>query len=83
MSDEELRLIFNMDPDQIPKQLRKPWLPHEDDRLVKKCKEIGENWNKIALNFGGHTQDDCRERFIKLNNEHVKGAWSEDETLIV
>ena len=51
----------------------------EDERLLKKCKEHGQDWVKISSYLPGHSESACRDRFINLTNDSLKGAWSEEE----
>ena len=60
LTPDELKLILNIDPTQVPRRFRKPWLNFEDEKLLSKVKELGQNWVKIQNFFTGHNEEDCR-----------------------
>ncbi|KAK4052445.1 hypothetical protein OIV83_002247 [Microbotryomycetes sp. JL201] len=65
---------------------RGPWLPEEDERLLKLVSQFGpEKWTAIASDMGTRTGKQCRERWHNhLDPTIVKTEWtSEEEQIIV
>ncbi|KAM0790626.1 hypothetical protein ACM66B_004488 [Microbotryomycetes sp. NB124-2] len=64
---------------------RGPWMPEEDERLLKLVSQVGaEKWTAIATDMGTRTGKQCRERWHNhLDPTIVKSEWTPEEEQII
>ncbi|KAF5393566.1 hypothetical protein D9757_000239 [Collybiopsis confluens] len=65
-----MRFMRSLDP-QVNKS---PWTTDEDDRLNKIISAIGtSNWVDVARHISGRTNEMCRERYLEVGPNRIKG----------
>lgn len=57
-----------------PQVNKSPWTTDEDDRLNKIISAIGtSNWVDVARHISGRTNEMCRERYLEVGPNRIKG----------
>uniref|UniRef100_A0A3Q2R2M8 Uncharacterized LOC105936427 n=1 Tax=Fundulus heteroclitus TaxID=8078 RepID=A0A3Q2R2M8_FUNHE len=81
----ELQCILRWKKHLDPESLKEPWSKDEDQKIVELVHRYGtKNWAAVAKQLNGRLGKQCRDRWINhLDPVVSKGAWTEEEDLII